>query len=181
MECLGSVRYDNRRTQLQTTPPELLAFLNRPGLQISVSGASGVKNFAEPVARAQPKNVEQRGIEPRNLEPPGGSKYHCEFCNFETTSIQRLHNHLEEHKSSVVHRCTLCSKVFKSLANLQNHMPTHDRVFTCDYCEKKFKHQSSLRAHIKTHFPFEQKCPICDKVLTSDAAFKKHMYSHQLQ
>lgn len=85
--------------------------------------------------------------------------------------------------------CELCGKIFQSRANLKQHGITHDResAIVCGICSKKFKRVSGLNQHIRSyHYGIKPySCPVCNYgyALKGDmhrcrhSALKKKIYS----
>ncbi|GBM67023.1 hypothetical protein AVEN_47194-1 [Araneus ventricosus] len=157
----GYRRFENTDDQV---PVEILPFLKqRPELTIFE------KKPAAPAPTATPT---------RNV------RYHCEFCPYESGSIQHFQLHLDSHKVASAHQCQVCLKMFKTASKLQAHMATHEatRSHTCVYCEKKFKTPATLKAHMKTHFQFEQlKCAYCERSFLNESQLKRHMATYHMQ
>ncbi|KAF8793883.1 Zinc finger and BTB domain-containing protein like [Argiope bruennichi] len=157
----GYRRFENTNDQV---PVEILPFLKqRPELTI----------FEKKPATPAPPPAPTRNV-----------RYHCEFCPYESSSIQQFQAHLDNHKSTSAQQCHLCFKVFKNASKLQAHMYSHEptRSHTCVYCEKKFKTPATLKAHMKSHFQFEQvKCAYCEKSFASESLLKRHIATYHMQ
>ncbi|GFS60002.1 uncharacterized protein TNIN_339371 [Trichonephila inaurata madagascariensis] len=153
-------RFENTKQNVQNVPIEILPFLKqRPELSIFSS-------------KPTPPPTTTRTVQ-----------YHCEFCPFETGSVQQFEAHLNSHKSTTAHQCSICGKVFKNTSKLQAHMLTHDssRQHTCIYCEKKFKTPATLKAHMKSHFQFVPlKCNYCEKGFPNETLLRRHVVQHQI-
>lgn len=91
--------------------------------------------------------------------------------------------------------CTVCSRVFKKLYNLQSHMQVHSprSLFVCEVCKREFKVKKNYEAHLLNHevqsettlsVPLDDakskraQCVICQKWLVSQSSLNMHMRSH---
>ena len=85
-------------------------------------------------------------------------------------------------------KCSKCTQVFASRAQLKRHEPTHGR-FLCDIhgCGKSFKLSKDLRRHQATVLHADSaltlrnplKCHICGKKTRREDALKRHLATHQ--
>lgn len=52
-----------------------------------------------------------------------------------------------------LHKCTSCSKIFKSQKSLDNHTCKcgDEPLFTCPHCDKTFKQNGNLHTHLMRH------------------------------
>jgi len=75
----------------------------------------------------------------------------CEktFCN---KAYLKTHQKLI-HNSKKPHSCNECSKSFKMLSNLKQHMNLHtkNKIFICTICSRTFSRSTTLKLHGKKH------------------------------
>jgi len=79
-------------------------------------------------------------------------------------------------------QCEVCTKRFRTKANLKTHSKTHLDVwpFECAVCKKKFRQRFSLNRHNLIHLdlrPFE--CEVCGKKFRQKAHLNGHRKLHQ--
>ncbi|XP_061162463.1 zinc finger protein 836-like isoform X1 [Saccostrea echinata] len=57
----------------------------------------------------------------------------------------------------ILHKCTICGKVYKNKLNWQGHIKIHaqEKVYMCGYCGKIYP-RSSLSTHLRTHSELRQ-------------------------
>ena len=79
--------------------------------------------------------------------------------------------------------CNICSKLYKTVANLRQHLGTHSLVkrFRCDYpgCGKTFNQASHKAAHSRVHTdetPFE--CNLCPFASKTKSDLNRHARTH---
>ncbi|XP_072030210.1 uncharacterized protein [Amphiura filiformis] len=79
------------------------------------------------------------------------------------------------------HKCNICSKHFKSKANLKRHTSNvHEKLRSqpCKYCDKSFFDKSKLNKHeIEAHMTLYS-CKQCGKQFSDKAKCKKHENTH---
>ena len=75
----------------------------------------------------------------------------CELCDFETTSIQGLNEHIQDIHKQTKFSCTTCSRSYKTHSILRDHINSTHRTstFTCDYCGHKANSLGDLDTHIE--------------------------------
>ena len=79
-------------------------------------------------------------------------KIKCPSCS-KLISRTNLSKHLTLH-SAIGHKCSLCSKAYKSEAELKKHTERH-AITKCHICGKEFAKSSTLRDHYKTYDEIE--------------------------
>jgi len=58
----------------------------------------------------------------------GGGHLMCNYCNYTSPKRYLLARHLKAHSEERPHKCTICTRMFKTLPALQNHVNTHTGV-----------------------------------------------------
>lgn len=59
--------------------------------------------------------------------------------------------HLEEDNEEE-RKCNICKKLFKTSAQLNEHLKFHlSRTHSCPVCSKAFINRTTLKIHLKTH------------------------------
>ncbi|XP_053674581.1 transcription factor grauzone-like [Anopheles nili] len=88
----------------------------------------------------------------------------------------QLLDHMAAHEGTI--KCQVCQKNYKSsrylaLHMMKSHSREEDRPFKCDKCHQSFHKEHLLKAHQANHL--SEKCPICEKVVSSKYALKTHV------
>ncbi|XP_035788067.1 transcription factor grauzone-like isoform X2 [Anopheles albimanus] len=88
----------------------------------------------------------------------------------------QLLDHMAAHQGTI--RCKICNKSYKSsrylaLHMMKSHSKEEDRPFKCTKCRQSFHKEHLLKAHQANHL--SEKCPICEKVVSSKYALKTHV------
>uniref|UniRef100_A0A182TFW1 Transcription factor grauzone n=1 Tax=Anopheles melas TaxID=34690 RepID=A0A182TFW1_9DIPT len=88
----------------------------------------------------------------------------------------QLLDHIAAHQGTI--KCEVCQKSYKSsrylaLHMMKSHSREEDRPFKCDKCRQSFHKEHLLKAHQANHL--SEKCPICEKVVSSKYALKTHV------
>ena len=119
---------------------------------------------------------------------------HCDkrFANTRelATHIEIIHErryplsrHMKSHSEERPHKCSVCEKLFKTLAKLQDHVNTHTSKgpHKCKYCEANFTTMSKLKKHMRCHSgekPHQCECDICHAEFTRSNNLKEHKTIH---
>ena len=119
---------------------------------------------------------------------------HCDkrFANTRelATHIEIIHErryplsrHMKSHSEERPHKCSVCEKLFKTLAKLQDHVNTHTSKgpHKCKYCEARFTTMSKLKKHMRCHSgekPHQCECDICHAEFTRSNNLKEHKTIH---
>lgn len=113
--------------------------------------------------------------------------YTCDKCHQTFPFLKPYQAHMtSEHGITIVvkYSCSMCSQLFSNYQNLRQHRMTvhnNERPFACSLCDKRFKRQKDIndhtrRVHEKKRTP--QKCPFCDKVISSKCGLTVHIRTH---
>ncbi|XP_043482653.1 zinc finger protein 12-like isoform X9 [Leptopilina heterotoma] len=108
----------------------------------------------------------------------------CEFCKRTFDRKSRFTNHMFTHTSHQPHKCSVCSKKFKSVKYLQKHMEVHDLPDTshsCDLCDYKTRRKAYLKSHyIRRHTQeYNYSCEHCEKQFKLRADYTCHIKTHE--
>ncbi|KAL0808599.1 hypothetical protein ABMA28_013040 [Loxostege sticticalis] len=115
-------------------------------------------------------------------EKHGVSMPTCGVCGLRTLMQSSLVRHQRNvHLNEKNKKCQLCSKMFYTQSNLQDHMITHqqNRIFRCDVCAKAFARRGCLKTHCRIHTgekPFS--CSFCAVSFVQRASLRFHIRSH---
>ncbi|KAH0621893.1 hypothetical protein JD844_023614 [Phrynosoma platyrhinos] len=113
--------------------------------------------------------------------------YVCDKCHRSFHFARKYQAHMElEHDTHLIikYSCNLCDQLFSSCQNLKQHELTvhnSERCFPCLSCDKKFKRQKDINDHIRRVHEKKrkpQKCPYCDKVISSKCGLTVHIRTH---
>ncbi|KAL0853019.1 hypothetical protein ABMA27_012800 [Loxostege sticticalis] len=115
-------------------------------------------------------------------EKHGVSMPTCGVCGLRTLMQSSLVRHQRNvHLNEKNKKCQLCSKMFYTQSNLQDHMITHkqNKIFRCDVCAKTFARRECLKTHCRIHTgekPFS--CSFCAVSFVQRARLRFHIRSH---
>ena len=109
------------------------------------------------------------------------SKFKCEACS----ATFRKKCHLERHSSSLRTNCKICSEVFCTLRQLQQHNNDKHLKHECGNCQKKFKTKYMLERHCQGSLhldgSFKNKCEVCHKNCCSLIELRNHIKVHKIR
>uniref|UniRef100_A0A182Q7W6 Transcription factor grauzone n=1 Tax=Anopheles farauti TaxID=69004 RepID=A0A182Q7W6_9DIPT len=105
-----------------------------------------------------------------------GTKGYIRCCEKQFYRRFQLLDHIAAHEGTI--KCEVCQKSYKSsrylaLHMMKSHSREEDRPFKCDKCHQSFHKEHLLKAHQANHL--SEKCPICEKVVSSKYALKTHV------
>nr|CAD7460810.1 unnamed protein product [Timema tahoe] len=81
-------------------------------------------------------------------------------------------------------KCQICSQVYQSMQDLENHMHIHANIdtYNCNACKLVFDTSHDLQEHVKTHKDLRnENCSgvsICDAGFLTATRLKRHEYIH---
>lgn len=96
-------------------------------------------------------------------------------------SIKLLSDRKKYNKTSQIHQCETCGKVFKGLKTLKNHIITHCglKQFSCQICSKNFARKENLNIHMRSHLGIRPYiCDICGKSSIKRQDLIRHLKIH---
>lgn len=104
----------------------------------------------------------------------------CEICG-KSINVSGVLAHRLMHQGIKPHKCTVCSRSFRTKQDLKLHnvMHTNIRQYICDICDKSFRRRPNLVQHLKLHSgekPF--KCSYCSKQFFVRFNLKLHERVH---
>ncbi|XP_049287825.1 zinc finger protein 160-like isoform X2 [Anopheles funestus] len=107
-------------------------------------------------------------------------EYKCHICSKLYKSADDLQEHLSQHGKDRPNQCEFCSKVFPRSSHLIIHRRRHtgERPFKCKYCDKAFVDSRALSVHTRLHTGERVKCEICEKTFASSSGLIVHRRIH---
>lgn len=113
----------------------------------------------------------------------------CKICSRDLANERALQLHMFTHTTDKPVGCPKCSKSFKNIQHLRNHIRNYHQSYEhlpCPYCTKILRRQTSLKMHIDAMHPeklpgYEQRdyeCYACHKSCISIVSLRTHMYRH---
>merc|ERR1712129_586397 len=103
----------------------------------------------------------------------------CIFCEFETTDLAILKNHVNDHPNENIYHCKVCDKPLKKTSLREHIQNTHSGFrLDCPECDFQSNTRSSLNGHrFRMHKigskPFQ--CPKCRYKAQLRKFFRRHM------
>ncbi|KAF2350853.1 Zinc finger C2H2-type [Trinorchestia longiramus] len=96
-------------------------------------------------------------------------------CGKKFFERHRYDDHCITHESERRYQCPHCSKKFKRLRPMNEHIKDKHNGFRCNACEKSFISLDQLVQHrTKSHSSDFRECPECALVFANDATFVNH-------
>ena len=101
------------------------------------------------------------------------SSFQCDDCQ---ETFEKKSN-FERHSGYLKTECSICSALFCTLKQLQQHKLNSHPKHECPKCERKFQDKAHLERHSKADAPIRI-CEVCNKEFCTSGDLKKHMKSH---
>ncbi|XP_059616063.1 zinc finger protein 26-like [Phlebotomus argentipes] len=118
-------------------------------------------------------------------------RFECAMCGKKSAHKYLLRQHIEKihlkatDENKKCHKCSICTKAFKRVAQLQIHMTSHssDLPFCCLICSNRYKVKTTLKTHMEKHqllHEEDKNCPYCSKTFERMSSMKNHLkFSHR--
>ena len=105
------------------------------------------------------------------------NEYHCELSNCQEIFTKK--SNFERHQKTKPRECAICTEVFCTLKQLQQHNKSAHSKFRCQKCDQSFTLLSDLNKHLKENLKavngsFKNQCDVCDKVCCTKIDLLKH-------
>lgn len=124
--------------------------------------------------------------------------YECDVCKKIFTDQKLFTNHTKSHPQQQEQEiqaviepadplkkfsCQECSKAFKMMSTLKDHMRTHtgDKPYVCSICNRGFSQNTNLKQHLRRHTaikPFKCDHEGCDAAFVSKGELDSHTRKH---
>ncbi|XP_058603210.1 uncharacterized protein wu:fe05a04 isoform X2 [Onychostoma macrolepis] len=109
----------------------------------------------------------------------------CHVCDLTFSSLFLLREHLNMHTGVRPYRCDECGKQFCQLVNYRTHLRSHSQKASihCRVCSTIFETEEQLQQHLDTnHFEKEfYQCDFCKQIFTDLDVCKGHVEAHKQQ
>lgn len=110
----------------------------------------------------------------------------CDICGQRFLYEAVLRQHLDHiHSDAPPLDCIECGAKLKNHTTLLAHMRRHKQSLednSCTICNKSYPNKAALRGHTRrvheTWRNNKNKCPFCEKILSSSRSMKEHVASH---
>lgn len=118
------------------------------------------------------------------VEPVEKDALSCEYCSFQTSIELVLKRHLKIHQGNLVHKCSICNRVFSSTQRLLSHLDLHHKgvgPVQCSICAETFDDSINLRGHLAENHPVEKhniSCRFCGEKFSTKKACISHEETH---
>ena len=110
---------------------------------------------------------------------PKARKIRCRLCTEIFSTVKELNNH--HRKDHGIVKCPKCERYFSTQSSLDHHSYSHGKLkFNCEICGKSFAFQSRLDQHMTVHISNKLSCPKkkCDRQFKNIWDLNRHMNSH---
>ena len=108
----------------------------------------------------------------------------CEYCSFQTSIELVMKRHKKMHQGNVVHKCSICNRVFLSTQRLLSHLDLHHKgvgAIECSICMEAFDDSGHLRQHLSEKHPVEKhnfSCRFCGEKFSTKRFCTDHEETH---
>lgn len=123
----------------------------------------------------------------------GADTFKCHVCDKGFGGVKKLKVHYKsshpELKIKIDFKCNECGTLFENKVGLENHSRIHKQssdyqYIECQYCKQVYKTKYHLLRHHKIKHPehepiFQYTCVVCQAILPSWPAIKKHAKTHE--
>merc|ERR1712029_968797 len=117
----------------------------------------------------------------RHVKTNSGERHHkCTVCTKAFKSSGHLTDHVKIHTGERPLKCPVCKKGFIKRSNLSDHMKIHtgERPLKCSVCKKGFFQRGNMLRHSKIHHKTPFKRAVCNKALKQSHQLSAHMAIH---
>lgn len=108
-------------------------------------------------------------------------QYKCKVCDYAGRTSSAVYVHMSTHSTDIC-VCEVCSKIFKSTKNLNDHLRRvhrKEKKHQCGFCDKKFTDKYRLNVHVRCHTGIRPYiCNLCDKAFIRSDGLKQHLAIH---
>ncbi|XP_031356745.1 zinc finger protein 525-like [Photinus pyralis] len=144
-------------------------------------------DFQRHLSRHSVQRASQRVKEIRIHKDLG--EYKCAECDFTTTTMKCLTQHVAVHKRIVIkmnldlntYKCKQCKFTTRHWKDFKLHIPKHDalNVYKCDLCDFVTKWRQNLKPHVDTHdTAVKYKCDRCAYTTKLKRYLTQHYQQH---
>jgi len=105
------------------------------------------------------------------------TEYYCELSNCDETFTKK--SNFERHCHTKPRECVVCTEIFCTLKQLQQHHKSEHSKFRCEKCDKSFPLKSHLNRHLAANLKtaggsFKNQCDVCNEVCCTKLDLLKH-------
>ena len=120
-----------------------------------------------------------------------GTMFSCDQCDFSTTRLNILHNHISSKHEEHTFLCDQCDRTFGLKKTLDQHTKTvHEkgdpntkvvpRTHYCDQCGAECTSWAKLKNHERFKHELDGECNICGIKMETESKFGMHMKTHEI-
>ena len=105
------------------------------------------------------------------------NEYQCELSNCQEVFTRK--SNFERHCQTKPRECSICTEIFCTLKQLQQHHKSEHAKFHCQKCDKSFPLMSHLNRHLDGNLKaadgsFKNQCDVCNTVCCTKLDLLKH-------